>query len=535
METSQDVYSEILYSTVKFRVTGTQLIFYAVIFLVLVLLIKIKLNTIRYEKFAAKISGPPAYPIIGSLLEFIRTPKELTKHLTEICETYGPEPFKIWFGCSLAVILTKPEDIQAILTSPNALEKAYMYKCLKVGVGEGLVTAPVEKWKKQRRMLTPAFCSDNMKKLFFPTVKEKTDILIKNLNKEVGNTQPFNMLEYISDAVFSTLTQTTIGFNLDVVSKQGTDLKQSVLKAMQLVAVRAYSPWLYPEIIYSIYCKFTGYESVFKQLHTLPVYMIRKAKEQRKMGDKPVIVNDDNDSVENKKKRLKVFLDILLELREAGENLTDEDIKYQLATILSTGYESTTITVSFCLLLLAMHQDIQDKVYDEIYSVFGDSDEECTIDNINKLVYLKQVFRETLRLFPPAPVILRELQSDVQIFSGNYMIPKGTTCIIAPMNTHHRPELYPNHRSFNPDNFSPENIAKRHKYSFIPFSGGPRGCIGEKYATMNMTVILATVVRNFSLHTDMKLSDVKLKIDLAARSAQGYPVTIRPRNRRKTT
>lgn len=103
-------------------------------------------------------------------------------------------------------------------------------------------------------MLTPAFCQDNIKRLFFPIFKEKANILINNLNKEVGNTQPFNMFEYISDAVFSSLTrnyiiflnsnnqthilypiyffyiETTIGFNLDVVSKQGSDLKQSVLK-----------------------------------------------------------------------------------------------------------------------------------------------------------------------------------------------------------------------------------------------------------------------------------------------------------------
>lgn len=74
METSQDVHSKI-YSTVKFRLTRTELTLYAVISLVLLLLLKIKLNSIRYEKFAAKISGPPAYPIIGSLLQFMGKPK----------------------------------------------------------------------------------------------------------------------------------------------------------------------------------------------------------------------------------------------------------------------------------------------------------------------------------------------------------------------------------------------------------------------------------------------------------------------------
>jgi len=114
-------------------------------------------------------------------------------------------------------------------------------------------------------------------------------------------------------------------------------------------------------------------------------------------------------------------------------------------------------------------------------------------------VYLEQVLKETLRLFPVLPLIFRELQENVKIgewiiktaylktyngkknyilVSDDHILPKGTTCIISILGTHHFSELYPNPLKFNPDNFDPENVASRHKYSFIAFSGGPRGCIG---------------------------------------------------------
>lgn len=139
--------------------------------------------------------------------------------------------------------------------------------------------------------------------------------------------------------------------------------------------------------------------------------------------------------------------------------------------------------------------------------------------------------------------------------SGKLILPKGTSCIVSVIGTHRMPELYPNPLDFNPDNFEPENVAKRHKYSLIAFSGGPRGCIGwvefndikrdvynvrlhntylitgSKYAMLSMKVLVSTFLRNFSVYTELKLSDIKLRIELLMRSARGYPVKIRSRNR----
>ncbi|XP_050540751.1 cytochrome P450 4g15-like [Daktulosphaira vitifoliae] len=232
----------------------------------------------------------------------------------------------------------------------------------------------------------------------------------------------------------------------------------------------------------------------------------------------------------NEKKQRKVFLDALLELNDKGANFSNKYLRDEILTMMLGGSETSSITICFCILMLAIHQDIQDKVYEEIYQIMGDCDRILTIDDTVKFVYLEQCIKETLRLYPVAPIIVRYLQDDVKI--SNYTIPKGTTIIIPPIATHHLPELYPNPWEYNPGNFDPEKVAQRHKCSFIAFSDGPRKCIGEKYAMLFMKVLLSTFLRNYSVHTKCKMSDIKLKLEFMMKSVHGYQVTISPRDRK---
>jgi cytochrome P450 family 4 len=282
-----------------------------------------------------------------------------------------------------------------------------------------------------------------------------------------------------------------------------------------------------------MYLKLNGHQKVFETVKQFPLQVIKEKKEEFDQRIKAIKAKVDvtNDKDE---KRSKLFLDILFELNNTGGNFSDSDIRDEVVTMMTGGSETSAITICFCLLMLAIDQDIQDKVYEEIYDIFGESDKIITIEETNRLMYLEQVIKETLRMYPVGPVLLREIQEDLKIFSNDYVLPKGTTCVISPIATHHSPDLYPNSWSFNPENFSPENVAKRHKYSFIPFSGGPRGCIGSKYAMLSMKVTVSTFLRHFSVHTDIKLTDIRLKIDLLMRSVNGYPVTILPRVKRPT-
>ncbi|VVC39214.1 Cytochrome P450, E-class, group I,Cytochrome P450,Cytochrome P450, conserved site [Cinara cedri] len=518
-----------------FQVTGSDLIVNVVIFSLIISWCVYIWNRRHYEKLASKIPGPPAYPIVGSMLQFIGKPRYIIKQINKLIDTYGGEPFKLWFCGCLTVVISKPEDVQIILNSSKALQKSFLFNFGKLLLGDGLFTAPVDKWRIHRRMLSPAFKTENLRKMFFPVIVENSEALIRDLKKQLNETQPFNLLDYVSDTTFRTIYQTTLGCNFDIEPKVEAEFKKLFDRAVELISERLFKPWLYPDFIYSIYSKFTGQQNVYKNAQKLPNYMIDEMKKmyaENKTTKKANINCTADVTVDDEKKKLKVYMDILMELNESGNHkLSDEDFKSEVITILGAGIETTSSTICFCILLLAIHQDIQDKVYDEIYKILGDN-KTITFEDTANFVYLKQVIQETLRLFPLTLAFMKEIQDDIKIFSGNYVLPKGTTCLICPLAIHYLPTLYPNPRSFNPGNFDSENIAKRNKYSFIAFGGGKRNCIGEKFAMLNMIVFIATFLRNYSVHTDIKFNDIKLKIRVIMTSKSGYPVTIRPRHQK---
>ncbi|XP_026817199.1 cytochrome P450 4C1-like [Rhopalosiphum maidis] len=514
------------------RLTTSELLVYHAIFFFVVIWCRFKWIRRNFERVATKMIGPSGYPFIGSSFDFIGTSEQVMEKILKLDNKYSPGPFKIWVGPYFGVIIIKPEDVQSVLNNSKALQKDRFYDFIKNIFGEGLLTAPIHKWRKHRRLITPSFNSTLLSQ-FFPVFNEKNQILIKNLKKELGKTTPFDLWDYIAPTTLNLICQTAMGYNLDNQSQHGSEFEKAMIKASELDSLRIKSPWLYSNFMFKLYLKLKGHSNVFNTLYKLPLKMIQEKRDaftQRKILNKPSATN----ITDNEKKKLKVFLDTLFELNEAGANFSDDDIKDEVVTMMIGGSETSAITICFSLLLLAIYPDIQNKVYDEIYEIFHDDDETITVEDTTKLVYLEQVLKETLRLFPVLPLIFRELQDNVKIVSDDHILPKGTTCIISILGTHHFSELYPNPWKFNPDNFDPENVASRHKYSFIAFSGGPRGCIGSKYAMLSMKVAMSTFLRNYSVHTHYTLDDIKLKLDLLLRSANGYPVTIQKRDRRPT-
>lgn len=186
--------------------------------------------------------------------------------------------------------------------------------------------------------------------------------------------------------------------------------------------------------------------------------------------------NEENDIGE--KKRL-AFLDLLLESAHNGAALSDQEIKEQVDTIMFEGHDTTAAASSFFLSLMGIHQDIQEKVHEEMYAIFGDSDRPATFQDTLEMKYLERCLMETMRMYPPVPIIARELREDLQLASDNLVVPAGATVIIGTYLMHNDEKIYPNPTKFNPDNFLPEKTAKRHYYSFIPFSAGPRSCVGK--------------------------------------------------------
>ncbi|KAL0100497.1 hypothetical protein PUN28_019659 [Cardiocondyla obscurior] len=184
---------------------------------------------------------------------------------------------------------------------------------------------------------------------------------------------------------------------------------------------------------------------------------------------------------------------------------------------------------------MGCHPDIQEKVIQELDEIFGDSDRPATFQDTLEMKYLERCLMETLRMYPPVPVIARTINTDLKLATGNYTIPAGATVIVTTFKMHRQPHIYPNPEVFNPDNFLPEKTANRHYYAFVPFSAGPRSCVGRKYAMLKLKIILSTIMRNFRVKSDIKESDFRLQADIILKRAEGFKIRLVPRKRAATT
>lgn len=185
--------------------------------------------------------------------------------------------------------------------------------------------------------------------------------------------------------------------------------------------------------------------------------------------------------------------------------------------------------------MLGIHQDIQEKVFAEQKAIFGDNmQRDCTFADTLEMKYLERVICETLRMYPPVPLIARKTTEDVKLASGPYMVPKGTTIVILQLCVHRRADIFPNPDKFDPDNFLPERAAKRHYYSYIPFSAGPRSCVGRKFAMLKLKVLLSTIIRKYHVQANNTEKDFNLQADIILKLEGGFNIVLQPRQYAQT-
>lgn len=199
---------------------------------------------------------------------------------------------------------------------------------------------------------------------------------------------------------------------------------------------------------------------------------------QDKIGKDKQITQLIDESSEESYKTPQVLIDKLLQLYYDG-HFEERIVKEQIETVIIAGNETSALTISYVILLLAMHPDIQERLYDELRSVYETQTENTIYEHIQKLPYLDSVLKEGMRLFPVAPFIVRTVCADTQL--SNCTVPKDAIIMMSLFNLHRNEiEWGTNSENFDPDNFFlSERVATRSPFSFLPFSGGPRNCIGE--------------------------------------------------------
>jgi cytochrome P450 len=183
-----------------------------------------------------------------------------------------------------------------------------------------------------------------------------------------------------------------------------------------------------------------------------------------------------------------------------SHTLHSNDFAEQIISLMDAGFETVALNLTHVITFLAIHQDIQARVFDEIKSV-GD---EISLERLSQLDLLERVIKETLRLAPPLPFLPREVHKDFELEAGK-VVEKGTIVLIPNYGVHRLSSIWGSSSSdFNPDNFLPANTSKRPQNSAFQFSHGKRMCIGHRYAMVVMKIFLVKVLSEFKFETDLR-------------------------------
>lgn len=186
--------------------------------------------------------------------------------------------------------------------------------------------------------------------------------------------------------------------------------------------------------------------------------------------------------------------------------------------------ETSGLTIANVTLMLAMHPEVQQKVFEEAQSISVDSNGDLNYEDVSKLTYMEMVLKETLRLLPPAPIISRLIKEPTKMTKG--IVPSGTNCIIPIYKLHRSTKIWgADANLFVPERFSAEHNGDESHFFYMPFAIGSRNCIAHRYAMLAMKIMLYHLVLKLKFATNLRLEELKFTFVIAMKMVTQYEIT----------
>ncbi|XP_075466236.1 cytochrome P450 4V2 [Ascaphus truei] len=463
----------------------------------------------------------PCYPIIGNALDLKPNGGDFFLQIIQYTEEKRSEPLiKIWVGPVPFLILYHAETVEPILSTSKHMDKAFPYKFLHPWLGKGLLTSTGEKWRSRRKMITPTFHFAILSE-FLEVMNEQSKVLVEKLRNRVGE-ESFNCFMDVTLCALDIISETAMGKKIHAQSTSDSEYVQAIYKMSDMVHRRQKMPWLWPDFVYSRLKVGKEHDKSLKILHTFTDNVIKERAEEMKSTD------SSSDSDSSKVKKRSAFLDMLLRATDdAGNKMSDMDIREEVDTFMFEGHDTTAAALNWSLFLLGSNPEAQRKVHQELDETFGESDRPVTWDDLKKLRYLEAVIKEGLRLYPSVPFFARTITEDCSI--RGFKVPRGVNVMIIPYALHRDPKYFPEPGEFRPERFLHENASGRNPYAYIPFSAGLRNCIGQRFALMEEKVVLSTILRQFCVQASQKREELCLVGELILRPQDGMWITLKNR------
>jgi cytochrome P450 len=437
--------------------------------------------------------GPKGSPILGVMSEFSRD----TFGFIERCREYG-DVVRMRFLYLTAYFLYHPNDIEFVV-STNAKKfikarnlRSPLFQRL---VGNGLLTSEGEVWKRQRRLAQPAFHKHRINAYAETMVEFAERAASTWRNHEVRDIHR-DMLRLTLEIVVKTL------FNADV-SADADKVGEVLGRIVTPFAGQATLKWIMDNRLPTRTHRLFNQDA--REIDAIVYRIIDERRASRR---------DEGD-----------LLSMLLKAQdEDGSQLSDRQLRDEVMTIFLAGHETTALTLSWTWYLLAQNPGAEKKFHAELAEVLGGR--LPTMADLSRLPYTEMIAKESMRLYPPAYALGREAVEECEI--GGFRVPRGAQIFMFQWATQRDARFFDQPEKFHPERWTEEFSSSLPKYAYFPFGGGPRACIGNYFAMMEIVLLLATIGQRFrfSLAPDHPVS---LMPAMSLRPADGIKGLVRNR------
>lgn len=434
----------------------------------------------------ATLPGPSGLPLVGDLPALAADPLAF---LTRVAREHGSfARFRI--GGKTTVLLTEPALVEEVLVRHRAAtKKDPITASLAEVLGSGLLTNEGEPWRERRRLVAPSFQPQHLAALAGEMVAS-TDAFLATVPDGPRDVHPDTMRLTLDIAV-----RTLFGTALDDAARVGPLVEELMVGFDQRMHTwrRLLPAWVPTE----------GRRAAARTRSELRALLLGIVARRRGTGGDDLLAR-------------------LLEARdEHGAGLDDDALLDELVTLFLAGHETTALAVGFSLWLLGSHPDIQARAAAEVDTVLGGR--VPTAADARRLVFLDAVAQEAMRLYPPAWTIGREVVEPFAL--DDVLLPAGTAVLMPQWVVHRDPRWFEAPEDFRPDRWLTPH--ERPKFSYFPFGGGPRVCVGNHFARMETVLVLARYLERFSLTTSGPAPALMPSVTL--RPKGGLPVTFAAR------
>ncbi|CAF4776296.1 unnamed protein product [Pieris macdunnoughi] len=430
---------------------------------------------------------------------------------------------KAFVGPLLYYMVTDAEKVEIILK--QHLEKDNIMRFMRFAIGYASIFAPVSIWRPRRKIAVPSF-SPKVISNFVDVFARESHKLAHKLKPTVGK-GPFQIWRYLNAYSLDAVMETAMGVHVNAQENHDNPILTATNRALYYVSERIFKLWLQPDWLYRWFPQYGKLVYYCKVLHGYTDEIIEKKRVQ--------VAEQEKAKAEGTTQSYQPlnFLDVLINQSGGEKGYSNLELREEVMTFIIAAMDTSAVSMGFTLKLLAKYPEVQQKVFEELDAVFGNSDRLLEKDDLPKLQYLERVVKETLRLYPSVPVITRTTTEDVVAFKENMTLLKGSGFIVSIWGIHRNPKYWgPDAHCFDPDRFLPERIEGVPPCAFIPFSHGPRNCLGYQYAMMSIKTVLSSILRRYRVVGEPEAGPIphmRVKMEIMLKPLDGFEVTLEER------